>query len=220
MVRKLSKVSRAESVKVRLMDRKVHAHFQKADPVLYTVLLKVKPLKPLKKSETLFKDLCEAIINQQLSDKASTTIFGRFKKLFQEEEVTPEKVLKVKDETIRNAGPSWSKVRYIKNLAQLVHDGTLDLDVLSKKDNEQIIGELTKVKGIGMWTAEMFLMFSLGREDVFSYGDLGLGKAIKKLYKLTSVPSKKKVESIVERWKPYRTYACQILWRSLNDTKT
>ena len=107
------------------------------------------------------------------------------------------------------------KVKYIKDLAQKTLDKTLDLSKLTNMTDGDVLTELTKVKGIGPWTAEMFLMFTLGREDVFSHGDLGLKNAIKKLYGFKKDPSKKQVEKIVNKWSPYRTFACRILWKSL-----
>ncbi len=198
------------------MDKKVAIHFQTVDPILFSVIRNIKPFT-IEKSDDYFPDLVEAIICQQLSDKAGATIFGRFQKLFPKEKITPESVLSLTDAAIRNVGPSWSKVRYIKNIAQAVTDGTLDLGALDILSNEEIIGELTKIKGIGPWTAEMFLMFSLGREDVFSFGDLGLKRAIQNLYHFKKEPTRKQIEKISRTWLPYRTYACRILWNSLDQ---
>ena len=111
---------------------------------------------------------------------------------------------------------SWAKARYIKNLAQTVTDGTVNLDNIASYDDEGVIAELTKVKGIGPWTAEMFLMFSLARQDIFSLGDLGLRKAIQKLYAFKKKPTDKQIEKLSKKWIPYRTCAARILWRSLD----
>lgn len=196
------------------MDPKIILHFQTVDPILFSVINHIKPFS-IEKSDDYFLDLIEAIICQQLSDKAGATIFSRFQKLFPKEKITPKKVLSLTDAVIRNVGPSWSKVQYIKNIAQAVTDGTLDFCALDTLNNEEIIKELTKIKGIGPWTAEMFLMFSLGREDVFSFGDLGLKRAIKNLYHFKKEPTRKQIEKISRTWSPYRTYACRILWGSL-----
>lgn len=196
------------------MDPKIILHFQTVDSILFSVINHIKPFS-IEKSDDYFLDLIEAIICQQLSDKAGATIFSRFQKLFPKEKITPKKVLSLTDAAIRNVGPSWSKVRYIKNIAQAVTDGTLDFGALDTLNNEEIIKELTKIKGIGPWTAEMFLMFSLGRGDVFSFGDLGLKRAIKNLYHFKQEPSRKQLEALSRKWSPYRTYACRILWRSL-----
>ena len=120
---------------------------------------------------------------------------------------------------MRKAGLSGSKVQYIKNIARAVESGEINFRKLSKASNEEVIESLTKIKGIGRWSAEMFLMFSLARPDVFSKGDLGLKIAIKKLYNLEPRKNKKKYEALVESWKPYRTLACIILWKSRERLK-
>ncbi|OGK12135.1 hypothetical protein A3B40_04970 [Candidatus Roizmanbacteria bacterium RIFCSPLOWO2_01_FULL_37_16] len=196
------------------MNKNVNEHFRKVDPILYAVIEKVGVFGP-KVSDDHFSELCEIIINQQLSDKAAATIFGRFRKLFPQEKITPQALLKLAAEKIRSCGTSNAKVSFLKDLAAKVLPEELRLDQLNKLSDDLIIKKLTKVKGIGPWSAEMFLMFSLGRDDVFSHGDLGLRNAIKKLYKFKKEPTKKQIEKIVEKWKPYRTYACRILWKSL-----
>lgn len=195
-------------------------HFKKVDPILYAALQKIKNSKDLgpRKTKDYFSDLCEAIINQQLSDKAAATIFGRFLKLFPEG-ITAETVLKTSDKRIRAVGTSWSKVKFLKCLATSVVDKTINLARLEKISDERVIRELTKIKGIGPWTAEMFLMFSLSRPDVFSAGDAGLRRAIQKLYHFEKEPSAKQLVRITNKWCPYRTYACRILWKSLELRK-
>lgn len=197
---------------------KVKMHFQSADPVLFAALSKMKKhereLAP-RVTDDYFADLCEAIINQQLSDKAGRTIFSRFQALFPKGIISPQQVLALSDEAIRGIGASWSKVRFIKNLAGSVIHKQLSLASLKDVSDEVVIRTLTGVKGIGPWTAEMFLMFSLGREDVFSYGDLGLRRAIQKLYGFRKEPTMRQMKRIVTKWSPYRTYACRILWKSL-----
>lgn len=196
------------------MKSAVKKHFQSVDPILASVIPHITFIT-VEQSNDYFSDLVEAIINQQLSDKAAATIFGRFKTLFPKGKITPEKLLTMQDQHIRNVGTSWSKVSYMKNIAQASLDGTITFDTHVTMTDEAIIQQLTKVKGVGAWTAEMFLMFTLGREDVFSYGDLGLRRAIKKLYKFRSEPTLKQMEKIVMKWKPYRSYAARILWKSL-----
>ena len=197
------------------MHKKIKNHFRKAYPVLYGVLAKIGSLKPLTKSENFFADLCETIINQQLSGKAGKTIFRRFQKLFSKDLINPQELCKLSAEKIRKVGTSNSKVKYLKNLAEKIQSKEIDLDDLAGKDEFSVKNSLMKIKGIGPWTAEMFLMFSLARPDIFSLGDLGLRKAIQRLYKLTREPTKKEAEEISLKWSPYRTYACRILWRSL-----
>ncbi len=180
-------------------------HFKKVDPILAAA---VKTLDPIVPSNDYFSDLCEIVIQQQLSEKAGETIWHRFLKLF--ERLTPANVLATPDVNIRAAGISWSKITYLKNLAK--HGG---LEALRDMGDAEVIRELTKIKGIGPWSAEMFLMFSLGREDVFSYGDLGLRRAIQKLYKFKKEPTIKQMGKIVRKWSPYRTYGARILWKML-----
>jgi DNA-3-methyladenine glycosylase II len=189
-------------------------HFKKSDPVLYKLALQVK-LSDLNRPEDLFVDLVDSIVSQQLSGKAAATIFGRLKKMFPNEKITPEKLLKIPDEKIREAGISYSKIKYIKGIAQKIVDKELDLEALDKLSDEEVIKELIKIKGIGAWTAEMFLMFTLLRSDIFSTGDLGLQNAIHKHYKLKEKPTKEVLLKISAKWSPHRSLASRILWRSL-----
>lgn len=198
------------------MHKKIRNHLEKADPVLYGVLEKIDSLKPLTKSKNYFSDLCKTIINQQLSDKAGETIFRRFQKLFPEKGINPEELQKLSVEKIRHVGTSNSKVNYLKNLAEKVIRKEINLDEFTQKDDFFVKNTLIRIKGIGPWTAEMFLMFSLAREDIFSYADLGLRRAIQRLYKFKKEPTSKQIEKLSKRWKPYRTYAARILWRSLD----
>lgn len=196
-------------------------HFKKYDPNLYEIALRVE-LNEIVKPEDLpagkagpFVDLVESIISQQLSGKAADTIFGRFKKLFPGGKITPAKLLKIPDEKIRAAGISYSKIRYIKGIAHEIKNKKLNLKNLEDLTDEEVINELVKLKGVGTWTAEMFLMFTLARPDVFSPGDLGLQNAIIKHYKLKNKPKKEELLKISAKWSPHRTVASRILWRSL-----
>ena len=190
-------------------------HFKKHDPILYEISLKVK-LNKLTLHGDMFVDLIETIINQQLSDKAAATIFGRFKSLFPKGRITPDKVLKISDKKIRQAGISYSKIKYIKGIAGEIKNNGLNLKSLENLSDEEVINELIKLKGVGVWTAEMFLMFTLGRPDIFSAGDLGLQNAIIKSYKLKKKPTNARLLKMSIRWSPYRTTASRILWRSLD----
>lgn len=196
------------------MTDRVRKHFKRNDPLLFSYLAKIEFIAH-KPSPGLFTDLCDTIISQQLSGKAASTIFSRFEKLFPKKRITAKNLLNLSDAKIRSCGTSNAKVRSLKDLAQKVVSGELNLKKLKNLSDEDIIGELIKVKGIGPWSAEMFLMFGLGREDVFSYGDLGLKNAIKKIYGFKKDPSVKQVEKIVSKWRPYRTFASRILWKSL-----
>lgn len=201
------------------MPPKVLNHFKKSDPLLYQLIQnldgKMQTLQN-RKGDNYFLDLVDSIISQQLSGKVANVIFERFINLFPAKKVTPQAVLKLRDDKIRKVGISYSKINYIKDLAQNVDSGKLNLKSLSLKKDEEILAELTKVKGIGKWTAEMFLIFTLKREDVFSHGDLGLNNAIKKIYKLKNY-KKDSVEKIVEKWSPYKSYASRVLWKSLDN---
>ena len=201
------------------MSKKIIAHFKKADPNLYAVLEKVYSLHGdgifiLEKHDLLFDRLVESIISQQLSVRVADVIYARVLNLLPGKKLVPANLLKVKDEDLRSAGMSYGKIKYLKDLSDKVKSGELDLDNLDNLENEEVIEELVKVKGIGRWTAEMFLMFALGRPDIFSHGDLGLKNAVKKIYGFEEYKIEE-VEEIVIKWSPYRTTAAKILWRSL-----
>ena len=189
-------------------------HFQTVDPILYEAARKMGPFT-LVKSDDYFMSLCREIIGQQLAGKAAEAIFNRFVGLFPDKKITIEYVLALPDEAIRAIGTSWAKARFIKDAAAKIHTKELDLSMLDGLSNEDVMAQLTKVKGIGPWTAEMFLMFTLARPDIFSHGDLGLFRAMQRLYKFKKA-SRKKIEQISQKWSPYRTYACLVLWDSLD----
>jgi DNA-3-methyladenine glycosylase II len=191
------------------------AHFKKSDPILFEYIAKVN-VEDFTKHNDLFVSLCDEIISQQLSGKAAETIFQRFKKLFPNEEITAKTLSKIPEEAIRAAGCSWAKVRSLKDLADHVLTKKLHLEKLDTLADEEVIKELVQVKGIGPWTAEMFMMFTLGREDIFSHGDLGLKKAIQRMYGFKKEPTINQVEKLLKKWSPYKTYAARILWKSLD----
>jgi DNA-3-methyladenine glycosylase II len=196
------------------MKQSILSHFRKNDPRI-AVLLETIPLENItpRRPQDFFVSLASEIIGQQLSGTVADVIEGRFRKLFGRKNITPSAVLTIPDETLRKTGMSWSKVKFIKDLAGKVEKKEVDLPRLVTLDDAAVIVELTKIKGIGPWTAEMFLMFTLGREDVFSFGDLGLRQGIQKVYNLREEPSRKRMETITKRWSPYRTYAARLLWR-------
>jgi len=160
-------------------------------------------IKPIKKSK-YFEDLVDTICSQQLSGNAAKTIFGRVKKLLIK--ISPNNILSKTDQELRDCGLSWQKVSYIKDLATQVKIQKLKIKSLDNLSDEEIISELIKVKGIGRWTTDMFLMFSLGRADILPNDDLGINKALKNL----------KIKN-TDRWKPYRTVASWYLWKSLEN---
>ena len=167
-----------------------------------------------KKKKDYFDDLVEAIASQQLSGKAAKTIFGRLKEKAGGK-LTPESILKIKDEEIRACGMSWAKARYVKDLADKVKSQKLKIKSFDKLSDEEVMKELIVVKGIGRWTAEMFLMFSLARPDIFPADDLGIRNGLKKLLKKDLKPLEMDAFSV--RWKPHRTAASWYIWRSLEN---
>ncbi len=183
------------------------------DKHLKKLIKKFGPCKIRKRSRPYyFEDLVSSIVGQQLSGKAAKTIFTRVKTLLTKGKIiSPESVLKTKDEKLRECGMSWSKVSYIKDLAKKVKRGEVDIKKLNKLTDDQIIEELTKVKGIGRWTAEMFLMFALARPDVFPLDDLGIQKGMNKLFKKKL--SKTVMSKQAENWKPFRTTASWYIWK-------
>jgi len=192
-------------------------HFKATDAVIYSIIersRKLEKLKPIDKKDYFLK-LVREIVYQQLSGKAGDTIYSRFELLFPNEKITPNNVLKVSPQEIRKAGVSNAKTQYIHNLAEAVKNKNLLFQNYKDMSNENIVKNLIQVKGIGLWTAEMFLMFSMGREDVFSYGDVGLRNGLMKLYGFKDKPSNEEIEKIVSKWTPYKTYGSMLLWKSL-----
>lgn len=198
------------------MDSRVIDHFKKIDGVLFSALETTGQIDHLVEAseDEYFANLCRSIINQQISNKAGAAILLRFKTLFPQGKITPEIYLELKEERVREIGLSRTKVIYIRDLAEKIIKREVAIYKLKDLSNEEVISELIKVKGIGVWTAEMFLMNSLAREDIFSYGDLGLRNAIKRLYGLGDF-NRGEAAKIVEKWSPYKTYASKILWKSL-----
>ncbi len=186
------------------------------DPILNKLVKKYEAPDNFKdRSEFLYEELVESIIGQQLSGKAADTIFKRFLALFKNSQFPkPSVLLKTDLEKLRSAGMSYSKAQYIKNIAQAFVNKELDINKLKKMSDQEIKNELVKIKGVGNWTAEMILIFTFKREDVFSMGDAGLRRAIKNLYNLES---EKDILKLSEKWKPKRSFACWYLWRSLEN---
>ena len=166
-----------------------------------------------------FKALARAIVGQQLSAKAAATIFSRFEALY-DAFPTPAQVLATPDERLRAVGFSSQKLGYVRDLCRRIEEGQLPLDVLERMEDEAVIEALTQVKGVGRWTAEMFLIFRLQRPDVLPVGDLGIVRAVQRAYKLRKAPSPDRLTRIGEAWRPYRSVACWYLWASLNNDPT
>lgn len=164
-----------------------------------------------------FKALVHAIMSQQLSTKAAATIAQRFNGLFGGRFPAPADVIATSDERLRSVGLSGMKTSFIRDLSQRTSDGTLRLDAFDTMTDEEVIDALTAVRGIGRWTAEMFLMFRLHRPDVLPVGDLGIVRAMQKAYRLRKVPTPARMTRMGEAWRPYRSVACWYLWASLDN---
>jgi DNA-3-methyladenine glycosylase II len=161
--------------------------------------------------------LLRSIVGQQLSTKAASTIYGRMLDLFGGHPPTPKQLLAVDPDKIRAAGLSRPKISYLRDLAVHVQKGELELEHLDELPDEEVIEQLTAVKGIGEWSAHMFLMFHLGRPDVLPVGDQGIRRAVQVQYGLRKIPDPKRLEKIARPWRPYRTLACLYLWSSLDN---
>ncbi|PCI89774.1 DNA-3-methyladenine glycosidase [Candidatus Kaiserbacteria bacterium] len=201
------------------MPKKVLNHFKKTDIVLYTAIIDfngdLRSGPALQKD--LFVSLCRTIVGQQLSGKAATAIWKKFKSLFPRNKPTAKAILSLTEEELRASGIAYSKVRAVRDLSERVTSRSLRLNTLSTLNEDEAHGALQAVKGIGPWTSEMFLMFALGHEDIFSTGDLGLQKGIQKIYRLQTLPTKEKIENLAMNWSPYRTYAACAIWSILDN---
>lgn len=193
-------------------------HFLKVDPILYKLafdfsdpdLFKTNP------EEDYFLSLCQSIVNQQLSTLAAATIWKRFIAIFPDATPDPYLLLDIEIEQLRSVGLSQAKCTYLHSVAEAFTRKTIEFNNLETLDDQEIITQLTQIKGVGVWTAEMFLIFTLDRPDVFSLGDRGLMRAIEKAYGVDTT-NKQVVEEIILPWSPYRSYAAKILWRSLDN---
>lgn len=199
-------------------EQEVLKHFYTADPVIFALLKELdceRWKRNLPRPDEYFAAVVNQIVSQQLSTKVADVINARLSTLVGDMPFIPETLLEINEQELRTVGLSRAKISYIKNLATMVLHKQLQLERLPYLSEEAVIAELIKVKGIGKWTAEMFLIFSLGKEDVFSYGDWGLKTAIRKLYTLAHYPTEAEAEKITQPWKPYRSYASFALWQSL-----
>jgi DNA-3-methyladenine glycosylase II len=217
--------------------RRAVTHLKKSDPVMRAIIGRIGPCR-MQFGPPEFHSLAEAIVYQQLNGKAAETIFKRFAALAGEP-LTPEGILKLSDEQMRSAGLSKQKAAYLKDLAAKTSSGLLDFARLPELPDAEVVEHLTQVKGIGVWTAQMFLMFTLKRENVLPTGDFGVRMAMYKHYldlrrakaarksaaakkgrkRKIKLPSPEQMEKIAKSWEPYRSVACWYLWKSL-DTKT
>lgn len=215
----------------------IKAELTERDPQLKVLVDKYGDIE-ISLATNYFESLASSIVGQQLSNKVADVIWNRLVKLLggaaggtlksvaikapsnykisEEYQITPEAVVAAGAEDLRSVGLSAGKTAYLKNLSQAVIDGSLNLSMLQTLPDEEIITQLTRIKGIGRWTAEMFLIFSLGRQDVFSLGDGGLYNAIRKLYALDA-PVKSEIQALTRIWSPHRTFASLYLWKSLDN---
>ena len=187
----------------------------KKDPKLSKIIINIGVCK-IKTTRNRFESLVEAIITQQLSGSAAKSISNRFRLLYTRFPKAID-VVKTPDSKLKKTGLSEMKISYIKDLSKRIMSKELQLNKLRNLPDEQVVEELIQVRGIGRWTAEMFLIFSLGRLDVLPVGDLGLKKGIKRLHNLEELPSEEKIKKIAEKWRPYRTVATWYLWKSLKN---
>jgi len=203
---------------------KATRHLRAADPVLGALIERIGPLPRAPRPDRpdpsdRYAVLVRTIAGQQLSTKAADAIWRRLLARFGGRAPTPAEVLAADPDELRAAGGlSRAKTSYLRSLAEHVLDGSLELERLDQLDDETVMAELTAVKGLGEWSAHMYLMFQLGRPDVLAPGDLGIRRAIMLAYGLEEMPAPRRVIEIAEPWRPYRTTACRYLWRSIEAT--
>jgi DNA-3-methyladenine glycosylase II len=192
-----------------------HIEHLSKDKKLLPLLEALEPY-PVKKHKNICLRLCASIMSQQLSTKVADVIYKRFLLLYSGEEPTPQQILDTPFDKLRGIGLSNAKVGYVQNVAGFILEHKLDDKSLLKMNNDEIIATLTEIKGVGRWTVEMLLMFTIGREDVFAVDDLGIQQGMCKLYKIDAnnkKAMKEKMLKISAKWCPYRTYACMYIWQ-------
>jgi DNA-3-methyladenine glycosylase II len=203
--------------------QKAAEHLAKNDPILKPVIKRAGlcTIRPVN-AEDYYWELVDAIISQQLSVKAARSIEERFKALYPGSLPSPDQILVTQDAKLRQVGLSGAKVKYVKSLAEHIRDGKLELEKLNKLSNLEISRELTAVKGIGEWTAHMFLIFAMARLDVLAIGDLGIKAGTQKLYSLPSLPSPEEITKLaqVNNWHPYESVACWYVWHAKDNMPT
>jgi len=197
--------------------RKAVNHLKNSDPVLAAIIERVGPCR-MDYDVPEFENLARSIVYQQLNGRAAATIFSRLEALAGQP-LTPKGILGVTEAQMRAVGLSKQKLSYIRDLAAKTANGTIKFARLSEMSDEEVVEHLTQIKGIGTWTAHMFLMFALRRPDILPTGDYAIQVAFKKHYKKRKLPKPKDMEKIAKAWAPYRSVACWYLWQSL-DTKT
>jgi len=202
-------------------DADAMAHLVAADPVMGALVQAHGPLDAEQRRRgrpaEAYGALLRSIVGQQLSTKAARTIYGRLAGLFGDRAPTPEELLAVDAQQLRAVGLSRAKASYLRSLAEHVVAGELELDRLTELEDEEVAAQLTAVKGLGPWTADMFLIFHLRRPDVLPVGDLGIRRGAQLAYAMEELPSAAQLRELAEPWRPYRSLACLYLWRSLDN---
>ena len=199
------------------MDIEAGLDFLKKDKNI-KVLIKKFGRPDFNQGQDYFQSLLRSIVFQQLSGKAAQTIYERLVSLIPKtSNLCPNEVLKLNKDEMRKAGLSFQKINYVRNLADYFENNSLQKKDVEEMTDEEISKELTQIKGIGQWTVDMFLMFTLNRADILPYKDLGIQKGIMKIFKMKKLPSKNEMENCSRKWRPYRTIACWYLWRIADD---
>ena len=199
------------------MDIEAGIDFLKRDKNMQ-VLIEKFGIPNYKIGQDYFQSLLRSIVFQQLSGKAAQTIYERFVNLIPvNSNLCPNEVLKLDKDGMRMAGLSFQKINYVRNLADYFENNSFNKKNVERMTDEEICKELIQIKGIGQWTVDMFLMFTLNRADILPYKDLGIQKGIMKIFKMKKLPSKKEMENCSRKWRPYRTIACWYLWRIADD---
>lgn len=194
------------------------------DPVMAGLVDRIGPLDHASRRrgrpDDAYGSLVRTIVGQQLSTRAARTIYARLTALFGDRAPTPAELIAAEEEALREAGLSRQKIRYLRDLAARVHGGELELHVLHELSDEEVTGKITAVKGLGRWSADMFLMFHLRRPDVLPVGDLGIRRAVEKAYGLPGLPDEDDLRALAGPWRPQRTLACMYLWEALDLDNT
>ena len=196
--------------------KKALSHLTCTDPTLGAIISRVGRYG-IEYREPTFQTLVRAIVYQQLSGKAAKTIYDRLEAAAKADPLTPESILKLRPVRMRKLGLSKQKIEYIRGLARMTRDGDVSFEGCATLDDAAVIDHLTKVKGVGVWSAHMFLLFALRRHDVLPTGDLGVRVAMKRAYDLPDLPAPAEMERIAASWRPYRSIAVWYLWRSLDN---
>lgn len=196
--------------------RKAIVHLKKSDAVMAAIIERVGPFK-MQYRDPVFQTLVRSIVYQQLHGKAALTIFNRLMGAAKADPLTPEAILRLRPARMRSLGLSPQKLTYIRELARMTQRGEVDFELCVTLEDAAVVEHLTRVKGVGVWTVHMFLIFALRRLDVLPTGDLGVRAAIKKAYGLTELPAPADMERMAQRWRPYCSVASWYLWRSLEN---